>query len=68
MELIRGRQCETALEYAQMHLAIAMQADEQKLMLDRLERAMALLAFDDPSESPFSDLLLESQRHKVLFL
>jgi len=43
-----------------------MQADKDKVMLDRLERAMALLAFDDPSESPFSDLLLESQRHKVL--
>jgi len=65
IELIRRRQCETALEYAQLHLAAAMQADKDKVMLDQLERAMALLAFDDPSDSPFSDLLLESQRHKV---
>jgi len=65
IELIRRRQCESALEYAQGHLASAMQADKDKVMLDRLERAMALLAFDDPAESPFSDLLLESQRHKV---
>lgn len=66
VELIRNRQCETALEYAQRHLAAAMQAeDKDEAMLDRLERAMALLAFDDPTQSPFSDLLLESQRHKV---
>jgi len=65
IELVRRRQCEMALEYAQGHLASAMQADKDKVMLDRLERAMALLAFDDPTESPFSDLLLESQRHKV---
>jgi len=65
IELIRLRQCETALEYAQLHLAAALQADADKLMIDRLERAMALLAFDEPTESPFSDLLLESQRHKV---
>jgi len=66
IELIRDRQCESALEYAQLHLAATMQADKNKQMLDQLERAMALLAFDDPSESPFSDLLLESQRHKVM--
>jgi len=65
IELIRHRQCETALEYAQLHLAVALQADSDKVMLDRLERSMALLAFDDPSDSPFSDLLLESQRLKV---
>lgn len=65
IELIRRQQCEMALEYAQVHLAAAMQDDKDKDTVDRLERAMALLAFDDPSESPFSDLLLESQRHKV---
>ena len=66
MELIRRRESELALEYAQIHLATAaMHADRDKLMIDRLERAMALLAFDDPSQSPFSDLLLESQRYKV---
>ena len=65
IELVRDRQGESALEYAQLHLATALQADKDKLMLDRLERAMALLAFDDPTQSPFSDLLLETQRHKV---
>jgi len=70
VELIRSRQCEVALEYAQLHLASALRTDDDTVdrdrrFFDQLERAMALLAFDDPSDSPFSDLLLESQRHKV---
>ena len=34
-------------------------------LLAELERTLALLAFDDPANSPFGDLLLPSHRLKV---
>ena len=33
--------------------------------LEELERTLALLAFEDPHQSPFSDLLSHSHRQKV---
>ena len=34
-------------------------------MLQELERTLALLAFDDPCNSPFADLLLPAHRQQV---
>ena len=34
-------------------------------MLEELERTMALLAFEDPTASPFADLMSDSHRQKV---
>ena len=35
-------------------------------MLEELEKTLVLLAFDDPSRSPFSDLMSELHRQKVI--
>ena len=63
IELIRERQVEAALQYAQTHLAE--RGEENPEILQELERSLALLAFDDPEGSPFGDLLHPSQRQKV---
>ncbi|XP_033106414.1 glucose-induced degradation protein 8 homolog [Anneissia japonica] len=63
IELIRQRSLESALDYAQVHLAE--RGEENKDILPELERTLALLAFEDPENSPFRDLLHLSQRQKV---
>lgn len=63
IELIRQRNIEDALDYAQTHLAE--RGEENPDILTELERTLALLAFEDPEKSPFGELLHLSQRQKV---
>ena len=49
--------------YAQDHLCEYSENNEQ--IKEELERSMALLAFDDPSDSPFADLLELIQRQRL---
>ncbi|XP_035155044.1 glucose-induced degradation protein 8 homolog isoform X1 [Callithrix jacchus] len=63
IELIRQRETEAALEFAQTQLAE--QGEESRECLTEMERTLALLAFDSPEESPFGDLLHTMQRQKV---
>lgn len=63
VELIRDRQIEDAINFAQSHLAEHGQQNADSL--NELERILALLAFDEPQLSPFGDLLLDSQRLKL---
>lgn len=64
IELIRQRETEAALEFAQTQLAE--QGEESRECLTEMERTLALLAFDNPEESPFGDLLNMMQRQKVM--
>ncbi|MEQ2207848.1 Glucose-induced degradation protein 8-B [Xenoophorus captivus] len=57
------RETESALEFAQTQLAE--QGEESRECLTEMERTLALLAFDNPEESPFGDLLNMMQRQKV---
>jgi len=63
IELIRTGQTEQALEFAQEYLAP--RGEENAAFLEELERTIALLAFEDSSNSPVSDLLQPSQRQKT---
>lgn len=63
IELIRERNIEEALKYAQEQLAE--RGEENKEVLAELERTLALLAFDEPERSPFGDLLHTSHRQEV---
>ena len=63
IELIRSKNIESALDFAQTHLAE--RGEENPEILAELERTLALLAFDEPENSPFGDLLHPSQRQKV---
>lgn len=63
IELIRQQNIEGALVFAQTHMAE--RGEENPDILTELERTLALLAFEDPENSPFGDLLHLSQRQKV---
>ena len=63
IELIRQQKVEEALQYAAEHLAE--RGEEDGGVLQELERTLALLAFEDPASSPFSDLLQPSHRQQV---
>jgi len=63
IELIRERNLEESLKFAQDHLAE--RGEENQEILIELERTLALLAFDEPEKSPFGDLLHPSHRQKV---
>lgn len=63
IELIRNNQVEEALAFAQSHLSEA--GEEDPSVLSELERTVALLAFEDPTNSPFGDLLQPAHRQKV---
>ncbi|ODN06316.1 Glucose-induced degradation protein 8 [Orchesella cincta] len=63
IELIRQKNIDGALKFAQEHLAD--QGEENSQVLEELERTLALLAFEDPESSPFGDLLALSHRQKV---
>ncbi len=63
IELIREKNVESALEFAQTHLAE--QGEQSPDILTELERTLALLAFEEPESSPFGELLHPSQRQKV---
>lgn len=64
IELIRKNRVEDALAFAQSHLSEA--GEEDPSVLVELERTIALLAFEDPSNSPFGDLLQPAHRQKVV--
>jgi len=63
IELIRDQRVEEALQYAADHLAE--RGEEDVSVLQELERTLALLAFEDPTNCPFSDLLSPSHRQQV---
>ena len=63
IELIRGCKIEEALKFASDQLAE--RGEESELVLEELERTLALLAFEDPEKSPYGDLLSYSHRQKV---
>ncbi|CAH1248377.1 glucose-induced degradation protein 8 homolog isoform X1 [Branchiostoma lanceolatum] len=63
IELIRKKDVEGALQYAQTHLAE--RGEENADVLNELEKTLALLAFENPEDSPFGELLHPSQRQKV---
>ncbi len=63
IELIRTKRLEDALTFAQDHLCEYGENNEQ--IQEELERTMALLAFELPDESPFSDLLQPLQRQRL---
>lgn len=63
IELIRERKLEDALLFAQNHLCEYGENNER--ILEELERTMALLAFENPNDSPFADLLQSVQRQKL---
>lgn len=62
IELIRGCRIDEAVAFAQED--IVEKGDYPECLPD-LERAMGLLAFQDPQKSPFSDLLQPGFRLKV---
>ena len=63
IELIRAGKVEEALQFAQEQLSEVGESDPS--VLTELERTMALLAFEDPTNCPFSDLLNQTHRQKV---
>jgi len=63
IELIRENRIEDALKFASEQLAE--RGEEDTSVLNELERTLALLAFEDPHLSPFSDLLSHSHRQKI---
>lgn len=63
IELIRSKNIEEALLFAQTELAP--HGEEHPEVLTELERTMSLFAFADPETSPFGDLLKPCQKHKV---
>ena len=65
IELIREKDVQGALDFAQSHLAE--RGEENPEILSELERTLALLAFEDPLNSPFGELLHPAQRQKVVF-
>ena len=63
IELARAGDAEGALAYAREH--VAPRGDDDARVLAGAERALALLAFPDPSTSPLADLLSPAQRAKT---
>jgi len=63
IELIRAGKIEDALTFAQTQMSEAGESNPE--VLSELERTLALLAFEQPQKSPFSDLLEQSHRQKV---
>lgn len=63
IELIRVGKIEEALSFAQTQISEAGETNPD--VLNELERTLALLAFEKPQNSPFSDLLDQTQRQKV---
>lgn len=61
--MIRAKQLEEALTFAQNHLCEY--GDNNEQIQEELERTMALLAFENPQDSPFADLLHTVQRQRV---
>mmetsp|Transcript_6875 Transcript_6875/g.28133 ORF Transcript_6875/g.28133 Transcript_6875/m.28133 type:complete len:171 (-) Transcript_6875:1368-1880(-) len=54
-----------ALEYAAEHLAPAAALDASGALLESLESAVSLVAFDDPRSSPMAELAGDAERRGV---
>lgn len=59
----RNGKIEDALTFAQNKISEAGETNPE--VLNELERTLALLAFEKPTQSPFSDLLDQTHRQKV---
>lgn len=66
IELIKEGNIEEALVFAQAKLSEV--GEGNPTILTELERTLALLAFEEPQKSPFSDLLQTTHRQKVKFI
>lgn len=64
LEYIRHGDIDGALVYAQTELAA--RGEENPEFLNELEEALSLLAYEDPSKSPFGALLQNSQQLKII--
>jgi len=64
IELIRDGKIEEALTFAQNKISEAGETNNPDI-LNELERTLALLAFEKPQNSPFSDLLDQTHRQKI---
>lgn len=65
LELVKAGHIEAALGWARAALAEA--AAARPAALPELERSLALLAFPDPNNSPFADLLQPQYSQSVFF-
>lgn len=65
--MIRSNRIEEALEFAKSHVAERAE-DGEEFVLTELERTLALLAFDNPSSSPFGELMSPGHKQKVSYL
>lgn len=63
IELIRSKEIDQALLFAQEYLAPL--GEESPHFLEELERTLALLAFEDPGTSPVKDLLGMQRRQQA---
>eukprot|EP00238_Polyblepharides_amylifera_P001800 CAMPEP_0196573624 /NCGR_PEP_ID=MMETSP1081-20130531/3498_1 /TAXON_ID=36882 /ORGANISM="Pyramimonas amylifera, Strain CCMP720" /LENGTH=230 /DNA_ID=CAMNT_0041891399 /DNA_START=108 /DNA_END=800 /DNA_ORIENTATION=- len=63
IELVRQGKLDQALQFAQDYLAP--RGEENAAFLEELERTVALLAFEDTADCPYSELLGVSQRQKT---
>jgi len=61
IELIRNHKIEEALQFAQEQLGV----DGQCAQLEELERTLSLLAFENPENSPYADLLHTAHRQHL---
>ncbi|KAH7646462.1 Glucose-induced degradation complex subunit [Dermatophagoides farinae] len=61
IELIRNHEVEKALQFAQGQLGV----DNGYLHLNELERTLSLLAFENPENSPYADLLQPAHRQHL---
>lgn len=64
LELIKAGDMSRMLEYACSELSA--RGEENPSFLDELEQSLSLLAFEDPKSSPFSKLLQNSQKLKLI--
>ncbi|KAA8491046.1 Glucose-induced degradation protein 8-like [Porphyridium purpureum] len=63
IELIRQNKIDAAIDFAQNELAP--RGEENPQFLPELERVMALLAFENPRDSPLASFLDAAQRHQT---
>lgn len=64
LEYLKEGDVEQALDYAQRELSA--RGEENPQFLAELEQSLALFAYEDPTKSPFAELLQHSQRLKVV--
>ncbi|EAS05436.2 Ran-binding protein in the microtubule-organising centre protein (macronuclear) [Tetrahymena thermophila SB210] len=67
IELIRSEQIDKAISFAQEELLPILESSNEKkeLYQDSMEKVMSLLAFENLQESPYQDLVSNSQRIKI---